>query len=66
MTAQAYAGFRRTFSLAAAPATALLHIFADSRYVLYVNGVTASRGPCRFDPRSPDYDSVDVAALLRQ
>ena len=64
--AQAYAAFRRDFTLPSPPpAAALLHLFADARYVLYVNGATAARGPCRFDPRSPDYDTIDVAMLLR-
>ena len=64
--AQAFVAFRRDFMLPSSlPAAAQLHVFADARYVLYVNGVAAARGPCRFDPRSPDYDSVDVAALLR-
>ena len=63
--AQAYVAFRRNFTLSALPAAALLHLFADSRYVVYVNGVAAARGPCRFDPRSPDYDSIDVTPLLQ-
>ena len=63
--AQAYVAFRRNFTLGALPAAALLHLFADSRYVVYVNGVAAARGPCRFDPRSPDYDSIDVTPLLQ-
>jgi len=63
--AQAYVAFRRSFSLAAAPASAAtLHLFADARYLLYVNGAYVARGPCRFDPRSPDFDSLDVTAVL--
>lgn len=57
--------FRREFSLEAVPEQAPFRITADSRYVLYVNGVEASRGPVRHGPRSLSYDHGDVAELLR-
>lgn len=62
---QIYAVFRKTFDLTAVPRQARLHIFADSRYLLWVNGHFVEQGPCRFDPRRPEYDSHDVAALLK-
>lgn len=62
---QAYVAFRRSFALEAAPRAATLHIFADSRYILWVNGQYVLRGPCRFDPQRPEYDSVDVRPYLR-
>ncbi|OXM16565.1 family 78 glycoside hydrolase catalytic domain [Paenibacillus herberti] len=43
---------------------AVLHISADSRYVLYVNGTQAGRGPVRSWPEEQSYDSYDVAHLL--
>lgn len=64
--AQSYVAFRGTATLDAAPASAAtLHVFADSRYMLWVNGQYVARGPCRFNPKRPEYDSHDVRALLR-
>lgn len=57
--------FRRTFDLAEAPDRAPFRITADSRYVLYVNGVELSRGPVRHGPRTLHYDQGDAAAALR-
>ncbi|MHC4433636.1 MAG: glycosyl hydrolase family 95 catalytic domain-containing protein, partial [Planctomycetota bacterium] len=58
--------FRRQFYLPQKPAEAQLHIFADSRYVLWVNGEYVLRGPCRFNPKRPEYDTVDVTQLLKK
>ena len=57
--------FRRTFDLAAVPASVPARVTADSRYVLFVNGVEASRGPVRANGRRLHYDVVDLAPLLR-
>ncbi len=55
-----------TFFLPPTPsANATLHLFADSRYQLYVNGAYVLRGPCRFNPKRPEYDSVDVTPYLQ-
>ena len=63
---QAYVAFRKRFELKAAPALpALLDIFADSRYMLWVNGEQILRGPCRFNPQRPEFDSLDVKPFLR-
>ena len=35
-------------------------IFADSRYVLWINGKYVERGPCRFDPKGPQYDVIAI------
>ncbi len=60
-----YAAFRKSFSLPAAPAApSYLHLFADARYILFVNGRYALRGPGRFNPKRPEFDTVDVAPLL--
>lgn len=42
-----------------------LRIFADSKYMVYVNGMYAGRGPCRSDPRWQYVDEIDVSELLR-
>lgn len=62
---QVYAAFRKRVKLAETPAAATLHLFADSRYVLWINGQYVERGPCRFDPIAPEYDTLDVRPYLK-
>jgi len=62
---QAYVAFRKSFDLAAAPSAAPFHLFADSRYLLWVNGKQVLRGPCRFNPKRPEFDTLDLAPHLR-
>ena len=59
-------GFRRQFDLAENPKNAKIHIFADSRYLLWINGEYIERGPCRFDPKGPQYDSINIAEALKK
>ena len=59
-----HAGFRREFFLRDVPATAQLHLFAYTRYQLYINGEYVGRGPNRFESIHPEYDSWDIAARL--
>ncbi len=61
-----FAIFRRTFTLKTVPKAALLHLFADTRYRLRVNGAVASYGPARFTPKAPEFDSVDLAPFLKK
>ena len=62
---QAYVAFRNSFELDRKPASAPLHLFADSRYMLWVNGSHVLRGPCRFNPKRPEFDTLDIAPHLR-
>ena len=62
---QAYVAFRKNFDLDQKPASAPLHLFADSRYLLWVNGRHVLRGPCRFNPKRPEFDTLDIAPHLR-
>src|SRR5579859_1209826 len=57
--------FRRLFALRAAPAQALLHISADTRYLLYVNGVRLGHGPARNYHAHYEFDSYDIAQHLQ-
>jgi alpha-L-rhamnosidase len=57
--------FRRTFELNAAPASFLIHVTADNRYKLYVNGEMVSLGPARGDLYHWRYESVDIAHHLK-
>ncbi|MCC3375279.1 alpha-L-rhamnosidase N-terminal domain-containing protein [Cohnella sp. REN36] len=57
--------FRRTFRLADASVARLLaDVSADSRYRLYVNGVSVSTGPARGDLRTHYYETVDLSPYL--
>jgi hypothetical protein len=58
--------FRRTFAVPDEGwDSASLRITADSRYVLYVNGVRAGRGPVRSWPQEQFYDTYEIGHLLR-
>ena len=63
---QAYVAFRKSFTLQSEPILASLNIFADSRYILWVNGRYVLRGPCRFHPKRPEYDTLNFAPYLRK
>jgi hypothetical protein len=57
--------FRRTLDLPRKPARFLVHISADNRYRLFVNGEPVSSGPARGDVMHWRYESVDLAPHLR-
>src|SRR5262245_9888043 len=57
--------FRRAFTLGAAPAAARLHLSADTRYILYVNGERLGFGPARNYHTHYEYDSYDLTPHLR-
>ena len=56
---------RRTIELPIRPARFLVHVSADNRYRLYVNGTQVSSGPQRSDAMHWRYETVDLAPLLR-
>ena len=55
--------FRRTFT-APKGATLSVHVSADSRYILWCNGVRVGRGPAKGDVRHHFYDSYDLSEHL--
>lgn len=57
--------FRRVFTLHENPAHFLIHVSADNRYQLFVNGKRVSWGPARGDLMEWRYESVDIAPQLR-
>ena len=57
--------FRRSFDLASKPSAFLIHVTADNRYQLFVNGERVARGPARGDLFHWRYESVDIASNLR-
>jgi hypothetical protein len=56
--------FVKHFSLETLPTAAHIHLFAYTRYRLYVNGKYLGRGPCRFQNQHPEYDTRDILAAL--
>src|SRR5690242_5971953 len=56
---------RRTFTLSSVPRRFVIHVSADNRYRLYVNGTAVSSGPQRSDVAHWRYETVDVAPQLR-
>jgi alpha-L-rhamnosidase len=57
--------FRRAFDLPSVPERFLIHVTADNRYKLYVNGELVSLGPARGDLQHWRYESVDIAHQLK-
>lgn len=68
-TANSWFGFRKDFSLKAAPHQAIAKIAADSKYWLWINGEPAvfegglKRGP---NPNDTYYDELDIAPYLKK
>ena len=57
---------RRDFDLQESPSTSTLHITAEDRYLLYLNGQYLGRGPARSDARWKSYDTYDVSGQLHR
>lgn len=59
--------FRREFLVPPGPAASLVvHVSADSRYVLFLNGERVGRGPAKGDIRHQFYDTWDLGSRLRR
>ena len=56
--------FRKSFELAAKPKRFAVHVSADNRYRLFVNGVAVLSGPARGDLMNWRYETVDLAPHL--
>jgi hypothetical protein len=57
--------FRRTFDLATRPDPFVVHVSADNRYRLFVNGTSVSFGPARSDLATWAFESINLAPYLR-
>jgi len=57
--------FRRTLDLPDKPARFLVHVTADARYQLWVNGEPVCRGPQASDSQEWRYETVDLAPWLK-
>ncbi len=58
--------FRREITLSSVPAHFWVHISADNRFLLHVNGKYAAEGPARGDLFHWRFETVDLAPLLQQ
>ncbi|MGA8530525.1 MAG: alpha-L-rhamnosidase C-terminal domain-containing protein [Acidobacteriaceae bacterium] len=56
--------FRRDLTLASVPAHYWVHVSADNRFVLHVNGRYAGEGPARGDLFHWRFETIDLAPLL--
>lgn len=57
--------FRKNISLDEVPDAFVIHVSADNRYQLLVNGTLVSRGPARGDQRHWRFETVDIAEHLQ-
>jgi hypothetical protein len=56
--------FRKNIHLTDKPASFIVHVSADNRYKLYVNGALISLGPARSDTYFWNYETIDLASYL--
>lgn len=56
---------RKTFELDAVPERFIVHVTADNRYKLYLNGQFVSLGPARGDILNWNFETVDLAPYLK-
>ncbi|WP_405410700.1 alpha-L-rhamnosidase N-terminal domain-containing protein [Maribacter sp. Asnod1-A12] len=57
--------FRRTFELDSKPEKFIIHLSADNRYRLYVNGKYLLSGPSSSDIDNYRYETIDIANYLK-
>lgn len=57
--------FRRSFSLPDKPDRFIVHVSADNRYKLYINGNLAAIGPQGSDWRHWRYETIDISPYLQ-
>ena len=57
--------FRRELTLSTVPAHYWVHVSADNRFVLHVNGKYAGEGPARGDLFHWRFETIDLAPMLQ-
>jgi alpha-L-rhamnosidase len=58
--------FRKVISLAALPNEFLVHVSADNRFILFVNGTRVGEGPASSDLGHWKFETFNLRPLLRQ
>lgn len=58
--------FRKSFQLNQKPSQFIIHVSADNRYRLFVNGVPVCSGPARGDLYNWNFETIDIAPYLAQ
>lgn len=57
--------FRKNIDLTTKPNSFIVHVSADNRYKLYINGQEVSAGPARGDIYNWNFETVDIAPWLK-
>jgi len=57
--------FRKTFDLQTTPSAFIIHVSADNRYKLFVNGTLVTVGPARGDLYHWYFETIDISKYLR-
>jgi len=57
--------FRKSFDLHVKPEKFIVHVSADNRYRLFVNGHAVCFGPARSDMNHWNYETLDIASFLK-
>ncbi|MBV9988131.1 MAG: alpha-L-rhamnosidase N-terminal domain-containing protein, partial [Chitinophagaceae bacterium] len=57
--------FRKTFRLDNTPASFIVHVSADNRYRLFINGKPVCSGPARGDLYNWYFETIDIAPFLK-
>jgi alpha-L-rhamnosidase len=57
--------FRKKFQLSLVPHNFFVYVSADNRYKLYINGKYIANGPARGDQFNWNYETIDIASLLK-
>jgi hypothetical protein len=58
--------FRKNFTVSGNPSHFIIHVSADNRYKLFINGQLVSLGPARGDLFHWNYETVDIASYLKE
>jgi len=58
--------FRKTFTIDQQPSKFIVHVTADNRYRLFVNGTPVCNGPARGDLYNWYFETIDIASYLKK
>ncbi|MEO6547997.1 MAG: alpha-L-rhamnosidase N-terminal domain-containing protein [Ferruginibacter sp.] len=57
--------FRKSFELTVKPASFIVHVSADNRYKLFINGKQVAQGPARGELYFWNFETIDIAPYLK-